>query len=212
MFRRRPLLRASSNGAATLGSGRWRRAEGAGYQSRSLSTRRNLVAGRRQQRSRGSCSLRPPPGLRLRRISGREPERAEERSEALAIALELDPAYVDVAALRWQAFTGGEAEELRDVVEHFPISQDQRNTVAAQIRFEPHRRVWFMTGLRYGSGLPVELEDEDDDAEEEGEEGEEEDEDEDEEEDDEDDYEDYEEEFEEDEGDARPGRKRGDWD
>jgi hypothetical protein len=58
---------------------------------------------------------------------------------------------------------GGEAEELRDVVEHFAISQDQRNTVAAQIRFEPHRRVWFMAGARYGSGLPVELEGDDDD-------------------------------------------------
>jgi hypothetical protein len=58
---------------------------------------------------------------------------------------------------------GGEAEELRDVVEHFPISQDQRNTVALQVRFEPHRRVWFMVGARYGSGLPVELEDDDDD-------------------------------------------------
>lgn len=60
---------------------------------------------------------------------------------------------------------GGEAEELRDVVEHFAISQDQRNTVAAQIRFEPHRRVWLMAGVRYGSGLPVELEDDDDDDE-----------------------------------------------
>jgi hypothetical protein len=58
---------------------------------------------------------------------------------------------------------GGEAEELRDVVEHFAISQDQRNTVAAQIRFESHRRVWFMAGARYGSGLPVELEGDDDD-------------------------------------------------
>ncbi len=66
---------------------------------------------------------------------------------------------------------GGEAEELRDVVEHFPISQDQRNTVAVQFRFEPHRRVWLMAGARYGSGLPVELEDDDDDdgEEEEGE-------------------------------------------
>jgi hypothetical protein len=54
---------------------------------------------------------------------------------------------------------GGEAEELRDVVQRFPISQDQRNTVAAQVQVEPHRRLWFMTGIRYGSGLPVELED-----------------------------------------------------
>lgn len=52
---------------------------------------------------------------------------------------------------------GGEADELRGVVEHFPITQDQRNTVAGQIRFEPHRRVWLISGARYGSGLPVEL-------------------------------------------------------
>jgi hypothetical protein len=44
-------------------------------------------------------------------------------------------------------------------VVHFPISQDQRNTVAAQVRIEPHGRVWFSGGVRYGSGLPVELED-----------------------------------------------------
>ena len=61
---------------------------------------------------------------------------------------------------------GGEAEELREGVEHFPISQDQRNTVAAQVRFEPHRRIWLSVGARYGSGLPVELEDDDDDDEE----------------------------------------------
>lgn len=62
---------------------------------------------------------------------------------------------------------GGEAEELRDVVEEFPISQDQRNTVAAMVRFQLHPRVWASAGLRYGSGLPVELEDDDDDEEEE---------------------------------------------
>jgi hypothetical protein len=54
---------------------------------------------------------------------------------------------------------GGDASELRDVVQRFPISQDQRNTVAAQLQFQPHRRFWLMTGIRYGSGLPVELED-----------------------------------------------------
>jgi hypothetical protein len=63
---------------------------------------------------------------------------------------------------------GGEAEELRDVVEEFAISQDQRNTVAAQLRFQPHRRAWFSIGARYGSGLPYEAEDDDDDDEEEG--------------------------------------------
>ena len=57
---------------------------------------------------------------------------------------------------------GGEAKELRDVVERFPISQDQRNTVAARFLFDLHRRVWLGIGARYGSGLPVELADGDD--------------------------------------------------
>ncbi|MBK5291592.1 MAG: TonB-dependent receptor [Acidobacteriia bacterium] len=61
---------------------------------------------------------------------------------------------------------GREAVELRDVVERFPITQDQRNTLAAQVRIEPHRRLWFMTGIRYGSGLPVELEGDEEDEEE----------------------------------------------
>ncbi|MDE2926286.1 MAG: TonB-dependent receptor [Acidobacteriota bacterium] len=60
---------------------------------------------------------------------------------------------------------GGEAEELRDVVERFPISQDQRNTVATRFLFDLHRRVWLGIGARYGSGLPVELADDDDDDE-----------------------------------------------
>ena len=61
---------------------------------------------------------------------------------------------------------GGEAEELRDVAKEFPISQDQRNTVATMIRLQLHRRIWTSAGLRYGSGLPVELEDDDDNGEE----------------------------------------------
>jgi hypothetical protein len=57
---------------------------------------------------------------------------------------------------------GSDADELRDIVVHFPITQDQRNTVAAQARVQPHRRAWFSGGIRYGSGLPVELEEDDD--------------------------------------------------
>jgi hypothetical protein len=57
---------------------------------------------------------------------------------------------------------GSDADELRDIAEHFPITQDQRNTVAAQARVQPHRRAWFSGGIRYGSGLPVELEGDDD--------------------------------------------------
>lgn len=60
---------------------------------------------------------------------------------------------------------GGEADELRNVVRRFPISQDQRNTLAAQVRVEPHRRLWLTGGFRFGSGLPVELEDDDEEEE-----------------------------------------------
>ncbi len=58
---------------------------------------------------------------------------------------------------------GGEADELREPGERFSISQDQRNTLSALFRFEPDERVWFSSGFRYGSGLPVELEDDDGD-------------------------------------------------
>ena len=57
---------------------------------------------------------------------------------------------------------GGEAEDLRHVTEEFPITQDQRNTLAATVRYQVHPRIWASFGIRYGSGLPVELEDEDD--------------------------------------------------
>ena len=64
---------------------------------------------------------------------------------------------------------GGEAEELRDVRERFAVTQDQRNTASARIRWQPHPRVFFGARARYGSGLPVELEDEDEEDEGEGE-------------------------------------------
>ncbi len=67
---------------------------------------------------------------------------------------------------------GGEAIELRDTVAEFPITQDQRNTVAGQIRIEPHRRLWLTFDARYGSGLPVELQEEENDEDGEEEEGE----------------------------------------
>ena len=53
---------------------------------------------------------------------------------------------------------GGEAEDLRDVATTFPITQDQRNTLSASARYDVHRRVWVSGQARYGSGLPVELE------------------------------------------------------
>jgi hypothetical protein len=37
----------------------------------------------------------------------------------------------------------------------FPISQDQRNTVCARVRFQAVQRLWFAATAGYGSGLPV---------------------------------------------------------
>jgi outer membrane receptor for Fe3+-dicitrate len=39
----------------------------------------------------------------------------------------------------------------------FPISQDQRNTVRARVRFQAVQRLWFAASAGYGSGLPVNL-------------------------------------------------------
>lgn len=48
------------------------------------------------------------------------------------------------------------AGELADT-SHFPISQDQRNTLRAQLRWTPLTRFWLATHVQYNSGLPVEL-------------------------------------------------------
>jgi hypothetical protein len=40
---------------------------------------------------------------------------------------------------------------------HFWVSQDQRNTARARLRFQASKRVWLATENSYGSGLPVEL-------------------------------------------------------
>jgi len=39
----------------------------------------------------------------------------------------------------------------------FPVSQDQRNTVRAHVRFQATERIWLATSAEYGSGLPVDL-------------------------------------------------------
>jgi hypothetical protein len=39
------------------------------------------------------------------------------------------------------------------------ITQDQRHTLRAQARYDIHTRVWTAVTFRYGSGLPVEIED-----------------------------------------------------
>lgn len=53
-------------------------------------------------------------------------------------------------------FLGDEASGLADRG-RFPVSQDQRNTARARVRFQADRRVWFAMGGQYGSGLPSEI-------------------------------------------------------
>jgi TonB dependent receptor len=40
---------------------------------------------------------------------------------------------------------------------HFPITQDQRNTVRGRIRYQAHPRFWLGAGMQYDSGLPFEF-------------------------------------------------------
>ncbi|MBI3665597.1 MAG: TonB-dependent receptor [Acidobacteria bacterium] len=55
-------------------------------------------------------------------------------------------------------FLDKESAELAGGTGRFPITQDQRNTGRAQIRYQPRSRVWLAWGAQYSSGLPVELE------------------------------------------------------
>jgi len=53
-------------------------------------------------------------------------------------------------------FLGDETAGISDTSK-FPVSQDQRNTVRARVRFQAMERLWFGTSAEYGSGLPVDL-------------------------------------------------------
>ena len=55
-------------------------------------------------------------------------------------------------------FLGDEVRELLNSNESFPISQDQRNTLRSQVRFQPHPRLWFAFAASYNSGLPFQIE------------------------------------------------------
>ena len=54
-------------------------------------------------------------------------------------------------------FLGDDARELLEGTGAFPISQDQRNTVRSQLRFQPRPRLWAAFGASYNSGLPFEI-------------------------------------------------------
>ena len=55
-------------------------------------------------------------------------------------------------------FLGDDTSELLNSNESFPISQDQRNTLRSQVRFQPYPRFWFAFAGSFNSGLPFEIE------------------------------------------------------
>jgi hypothetical protein len=53
-------------------------------------------------------------------------------------------------------FLGSQIAGISDTSK-FPISQDQRNTARARVRFQAAARLWFAAAAEFGSGLPVSL-------------------------------------------------------
>jgi outer membrane cobalamin receptor len=56
-------------------------------------------------------------------------------------------------------FLGSEAATTLAQTDRVPISQDQRHTARARMRYQVAPRAWTAAVVRYGSGLPVELDD-----------------------------------------------------
>lgn len=54
-------------------------------------------------------------------------------------------------------FLGDDAASGLSDTHKFAVSQDQRNTVRARVRYQAAKRVWLAFGGEYGSGLPVEI-------------------------------------------------------
>ena len=54
-------------------------------------------------------------------------------------------------------FLGDSAASGLSDTSKFAVSQDQRNTVRARVRYQATKRVWLALGGEYGSGLPVEI-------------------------------------------------------
>jgi len=55
-------------------------------------------------------------------------------------------------------FLGNDASGALDATDRIPITQDQRHTARARVRYQVHPRAWTAALVKYGSGLPVELE------------------------------------------------------
>lgn len=58
-------------------------------------------------------------------------------------------------------FLGDDAANALTNTSKFAVSQDQRNTARARVRFQAERRVWLAMGAQYGSGLPADIGDAD---------------------------------------------------
>jgi outer membrane receptor for Fe3+-dicitrate len=54
-------------------------------------------------------------------------------------------------------FLGDNAQGVLGVRNSFPVSQDQRNTARARLRYQVHPRVWMAVTAEYGSGLPTDV-------------------------------------------------------
>ncbi|MFN7993303.1 MAG: TonB-dependent receptor [Bryobacteraceae bacterium] len=75
--------------------------------------------------------------------------------------------YSNMTGTAWLPVSGGlflgdAASGAIGAAGSFPITQDQRNTVRARLRYQMHPRVWIASVAGYGSGLPVELDGEPD--------------------------------------------------
>ena len=54
-------------------------------------------------------------------------------------------------------FIGSDAGNVLTDTSKFGVSQDQRNTLRARVRYQAERRVWFAVASQYGSGLPADV-------------------------------------------------------
>jgi hypothetical protein len=54
-------------------------------------------------------------------------------------------------------FLGDNASSALTDTSRFPVTQDQRNTLRARVRFQATKRTWLAISGEYGSGLPVQL-------------------------------------------------------
>ncbi|MBS1803733.1 MAG: TonB-dependent receptor [Acidobacteria bacterium] len=63
----------------------------------------------------------------------------------------------------WNPVTGGlflgdsATDATTNLTGHFPSTQDQRNTLRGQVRYQAHPRFWMAGGVQYDSGLPFEF-------------------------------------------------------